>query len=64
MQEKWLNTAEAAKYLGCSRSLLNQDRVKGLLKIPFTKLGRRVLYSVSDLNAFLEARKCRWDGAA
>ena len=49
---RWLTTAQAAAYLGCSK-----DRVYRLLKIPFTRLGKSVRYDQQDLDRYLEARK-------
>lgn len=48
-----LTTAQAADFLGLSKATLEKDRVVGRLEIPFLKLGRRVLYDVSDLEAWM-----------
>ena len=52
---EWLTPKQAAEYLGCSRSLLDKDRITGLLGIPFSRLGRHIRYSRKALDAFLEA---------
>jgi excisionase family DNA binding protein len=52
-----LSAAEAAKYLGVSKSLLDKNRCSGKLKLPFTRIGRRVVYLKQDLNAFLESQR-------
>lgn len=63
---RWIDVQGAAAYLGCSKSTLDKDRVTGTLRIPFTRLGRRILYDTSDLDHYLEANKVRWqvEGAA
>jgi hypothetical protein len=56
-----LRTPDAAKYLGVSASFLAKLRVYGGPDaIPFVRLSSRGIgYLVSDLNAHLEARRCR-----
>lgn len=51
-------TAEAASYLGVSRSFLEKDRT-GKARIPFVKLGkaRAVRYRQEDLEAYVASRK-------
>jgi len=53
---RWLNTDQAADYLGCSKDFLNKDRVQ-FRRIPFSRLGRTVKYDINDLDAHLEAAK-------
>lgn len=55
--KRWLNVAEAAAYLGCSRNFLDKDRITKLHGIRFSRLGRHVRYDREDLDAFLEAHK-------
>lgn len=55
--QRYVRTPEAADYLGLSRATLNKDRVTGLLGIPYAKLGRAVLYDLTDLDAFMERNK-------
>lgn len=50
-----LNTHEAAAYVGLSYSTLTKLRLTGGGP-PFIKLGARVVYRVSDLDAWLESR--------
>lgn len=52
---EWLSPKQAADYLGCSRSLLDKDRITGLLGIPFSRLGRHIRYSRKALDAYLES---------
>ena len=57
-----LSEAEAADYIGMSRSFLRQARMDGkrLNRTPgppFTKIGRKVLYLRDDLDAWLEAHR-------
>lgn len=53
---RWLSTKAAAAYLGLAVSTLNNDRVTRLLGLPFSRLGRRVLYDRLELDAYLLAR--------
>lgn len=52
---EWLSPKQAAEYLGCSRSLLDKDRITGLLGIPFSRLGRHIRYSRKSLDAYLDS---------
>jgi excisionase family DNA binding protein len=54
-----LNHDEASAYLKVSPSTLRTWRCTGRHKIPFYKLGRKIYYEISDLNAFLETRRFR-----
>ena len=56
MKRRWLDSAEAAAYLGCSKNFLDKDRIQ-LRRIPFTRLGRLVKYDIHDLDAFLADAK-------
>lgn len=53
-----LNVDGAATYTGLSVSTLNKLRVFGGGPL-FLKLGRRVIYDVADLDAWLAARRRR-----
>ena len=54
-----IDTAEAAKRLGLSKSTLNKARLTGKGP-PYVKvLGGRVRYRPADLDAWLEARVVR-----
>lgn len=59
--KRWKDVSSAAAYLGCSKSSLDKDRISGLLGIPFTRLGKRILYDTADLDTYLESRKVRWN---
>ena len=57
-----LSEAEAADYIGMSRSFLRQARMDGK-RInrtpgpPFTKIGRKVLYLKDDVDRWLEQHR-------
>ena len=53
---KKLNVAEAATYIGLSKSSLDKLRCSGGGPL-YIKLGRRVVYDVADLDNWLAARK-------
>lgn len=53
-----LSKEEAARYLGIGLTLLVE------LEVPFLKLGRRCVYDVLDLDAWLEEYKQRERGRA
>jgi excisionase family DNA binding protein len=61
---RWLTPTQAARYLGCSKSFLDQDRVKGLHGIPYSKLGKLVRYCVDDLDKHLESNRVQFGGEA
>jgi excisionase family DNA binding protein len=50
------NTSEAAKYLGVGASTLSKLRVFGGGPV-FLKLGRRVVYDRTDLDAWTQRRR-------
>jgi excisionase family DNA binding protein len=52
-----MKTPEAAVYLGLSVSTLEKDRLSGLMKIPFLKLGKTVLYDSAALDAYMACRQ-------
>lgn len=49
-----LNSIEAAQYLRISKSSLDKSRVYGNFAIPYTKIGRRVVYRRADLDAYMD----------
>ena len=51
-----LNVIEAAEYTSMSVSTLNKCRVYGTGSV-YQKIGRRVVYSVRDLDAWMDAKK-------
>jgi hypothetical protein len=56
-----ISPEEAAKNIGLPTSTLAMDRRQKRLQIPFYRLGRRVKYSVKELENWL-ARQQRNDG--
>jgi len=56
MLTRKLNERELAPVLGCSLSKLRSDRWKGT-GIPYLKLGKSVLYSIDDVEAYLQAHR-------
>ncbi len=56
MQDKLLNTKEAANYLSLSCAFLERDRWAGA-KVPFIKISTRaVRYRLEDLEKYIESR--------
>lgn len=52
-----VNPDTAAALIDSTPASLNKDRSVGHLGIPYVKAGKRVMYCVSDLQAWLESRK-------
>ena len=52
-----LKTGPAADYIGVAESTLEKDRVTGLLRVPYIKIGSTVVYDTADLDAYLAARR-------
>ena len=50
------NNSNAADYIGVASATLSYWRTTGTQKIPFIKVGGRVMYRVSDLEKWLEER--------
>lgn len=57
-QRKVMKTREAATYIGSSASTLEKLRLTGGGP-PFAKIGRRVVYRIEDLDAWLAANRRR-----
>ena len=58
---RYVDTKAAADYVGLSPSTLNRMRVTG--DGPrYSKVGRRVVYDLRDLDSWIEARKRRFTG--
>ena len=57
MQQRYLRTPEAAIYLGLSESTLIKARWSQLIKIPYIKAGRAILYDRDDLDQWLTQNK-------
>ena len=53
--QRWLNTAEAEKYLGCKERFLRNLRSTGQLH--FYKIGGHVLYDIADLDKLVIKNK-------
>lgn len=51
-----LTRKEAAKYLGVTEGTLAVWASTGRYKLPFIKVGRKVLYAAEHLDNFLESR--------
>lgn len=58
---RYLDTKEAAAYLGLSPKTLVKMRVTGGGP-RYAKVGRRVIYDVADLDSWIEKRKRRFTG--
>ena len=52
-----LDTREAARHLGVSVGTIRKWRYRGEPRIPYHKLGKKVVYAVTDLDEFLRANK-------
>lgn len=58
MGNKKLDEREAADYIRLSRANLEKRRRRGQPPV-YAKLGRRIIYETSDLDAFIESAKVR-----
>ena len=52
-----LQRSEAALYLGVSTQFLECDVVTNRHKVPYIKIGRKVYYLKSDLDAWIKSKK-------
>jgi len=57
-----LNTRKAARFLGRRPGTLTVWRSTRAVEIPYVKMGRSVMYRLSDLEAFVERQTVRGDG--
>lgn len=57
-QQRMLRTTDAAKYCGSSASTFEKLRLTGGGPV-YSKIGRRVVYRVEDLDAWLAANRRR-----
>lgn len=56
MENRLLNTRQAADYLGVSPSFLEKDRWRGS-RIPFIRISPRAIkYRQADLNAYVDSQ--------
>ncbi len=53
VQKDWLSIDEVIEEFGFSRTMQSEYRKEG--KIPYSKLGRKILYSRKKLNEWLES---------
>ena len=53
---EWLSSKEAAEYTRLGFSTLAKLRLKGG-SAPYTKIGEKILYKRSDLDAWLESKR-------
>jgi len=53
------NNTEAAAYIGVKSRTLHNWRCQKRFKIPYLKLGRKVLYRKIDLDAWLASREVK-----
>ena len=54
--DELLDTDEAANYLGVARNTLEVWRSAGRYGLQFVRVGRRIKYRKSDLDAWIESR--------
>ena len=52
-----LQRSEAALYLGVSTQFLECDVVTNRHKVPYIKIGRKVYYLKSDLDAWIKSKR-------
>jgi hypothetical protein len=55
-EQQLLDPIKAAKYLGVTAGTLAVWRSTGRYTLPFVKIGRKVMYRDTDLNAFINER--------
>ncbi len=55
-QDEWMRPPQAAAYLKSSTSTLAKHRLRGD-GVPYTKLGRNVLYAKRDCDEYLASRR-------
>lgn len=56
IKSRLVNREQAARYLGISSQTLSVWACQGRYDLKYVKVGRRVMYRISDLEAFLERR--------
>jgi len=52
-----LNRKQAAEYLGCSVSYLEKKQINDKGAIPCSRIGRHVMYRLTDLDSFAESKR-------
>ncbi len=53
---QWLDPEQAAQAIGSKSSTLSVWRCTKRVKIPYTKIGRKVVYKAGDLKKFMASR--------
>jgi len=61
MKKQRLDTKEAAAYLGYKNPQTLANRRAKRKPPSYIKLGRRILYDIDDLDAYLEANRVKLD---
>ena len=57
MTRKKLSRTEAAAYLGVTPDTLNKWASVGRPWVPYYRVGRKAVYDIADLDAFLEKHR-------
>jgi len=52
-----VDTAIAAALIDSTEAALEKDRATGHLGVPFVRAGRRIIYPLADLHAWLKANR-------
>lgn len=52
--QTWTNVRGIAAHTGLSVDFFNKDRCTQLIGIPFTRVGKRILYHIPTVDAFLK----------
>jgi len=55
--QEQLSNSEAAKYIGITAGTLHVWRCENRYSIPFLRIGSKIRYLKSDLDAFLQSRR-------
>jgi hypothetical protein len=55
LDDKLLDENDAAPVIGATASFLQNDRLRKVHKIPYVRIGRRIRYRLSDLEAWVAA---------
>ncbi len=61
---RYLTTKQAAEATGLSKEFFEKDRVTGLHRVPYLKVGRKVLYDAEALQKWMAAHAVNADEAA
>ncbi len=56
-EELAVDTAIAAALIDSTEATLEKDRATGHLGVPFVRVGRRIIYPLADLHAWLKANR-------